>query len=329
MPPQDANPKPSFGGFGLSRLGISESQYLSCVNRVEQVFHRQWAEKEHERWKSEGEGHVESHLMPTPVMWLRYHPVAFLYKPISGGWHPISNIVKLGSALRPLELLPKKDHNRFVERLRLTKDLSEYRGALFELEVLEKFLERGFQLLGSHELSGVDWALLNPPHQVFLEATHLGPSETTDKVTRAVLFGNQSVEHCERRSPAEEIRDRMQQRLADKVGQLSRNPKTYCAVDLRSLAPPVAEWGGENNFAAWSGILKAVRSVAIDFMSTNASVEGFFIWISQTDGLSPSSDEIVLVRSENMPDQGESHQSFPFVKLTNDLSWFQDTGADN
>lgn len=113
-----------------------------------------------------------------------------------------------------------------------------------------------------------------------------------------------------------------------KLKQLNKHLGSYCAVDMRSLIPPIVAWKSFT-IKLSSKILKGCLSYTKQFFQENPSVGGIFIWIlhpgRDKDILRDTMDqnEIIPVNAPNHLSKEEAQQLFPFAKLPRELDWYQ------
>jgi hypothetical protein len=131
---------------------------------------------------------------------------------------------------------------------------------------------------------------------------------------------------------AYESKQLLEGRLTDKrkLRQLLRNPGSYCAVDMRSLMPPVfAKNNGNTNYESCSRFLKGWLSCAGQFFKDNPEVGGIFIWICHFGRIrddildNMNLDEIILINAPNHLSDEESSKLFPFATLPQNLVWYR------
>lgn len=149
----------------LPELQIAESDYLAAWNEVLAVFPVKWAREAIES-KYDNYGFFGIH--PPPFGWLPFHPVAkFLAQKRShGGWAQAVPVLRLG-----VDLLRTKRISRIQSIRRDMKNLEQFGGRLFELEVLSEFSHRGYKV----KIEGTpDFSISADPSLIYLEARHRG-----------------------------------------------------------------------------------------------------------------------------------------------------------
>ena len=124
--------------------------------------------------------------------------------------------------------------------------------------------------------------------------------------------------------------DSFKSKLQDeqKLKQLLKNPSTYCAVDMRSLMPPIVAWKGKDAYNISSKILRGWLSYASEFLRKHPDVAGIFIWVCHMGRVKDlivdnrDQNEIILVNAPHHLSEEGALELFPFAKLAKDLSWY-------
>lgn len=149
----------------LLELEIEESDFLAAWNEILAVFPVDWARKAIES-KYDTYGYHGIH--PMPFGWLPFHPVAkFLAQKRShGGWAQAAPVLRLG-----LYLVRTKSISGIKSIRRDLKNLEQFGGRLFELEVLSEFSRRGLK----PKIEGTpDFSISADSSYIYLEARHRG-----------------------------------------------------------------------------------------------------------------------------------------------------------
>lgn len=119
-------------------------------------------------------------------------------------------------------------------------------------------------------------------------------------------------------------------KLDEKRRQLSKNPGSYLAVDMRSLMPPVfPKNNGNTNYESCTRFLKGWLSCARQFFKDNPEVGGIFIWICHFGRIrddildNMNLDEIILINAPHHLSDEEASKLFPFATLPQNLVWYR------
>jgi hypothetical protein len=120
----------------LPKLGLDEGTYLDVWDEVTRVFPLHWARETHAK---ENQSYGWTGLHPPVLGWLAHHPVASFLATRPYGWATVAPLLRLG-----LDLIRTRDLPR-TQSLRVDlRNLDQYVGRLFELEVLSEFARRGW-----------------------------------------------------------------------------------------------------------------------------------------------------------------------------------------
>lgn len=147
----------------LARLGLDEGTYLDVWDEVTRVFPLHWARETHAKVK---QGYGWTALHPPVLGWLEHHPVATFLATRPHGWATVAALLRLG-----LDLIRTRDLPR-IQSLRVDlRNLDQYVGRLFELEVLSEFARRGW----APEIVGTpDFRFHIDGIEAYAEARHRG-----------------------------------------------------------------------------------------------------------------------------------------------------------
>jgi hypothetical protein len=121
----------------LGTFQVSENIYLNAWGEVLNVFPRTWARK---TMLARIGGPTAQGIHPPFFGWLHYHPVAHFLSQHVFAWSSAVHVLRLG-----MELLNTRDIPRIQSLRRDLKNLDQYIGRLFELEVLSDLAARGLQ----------------------------------------------------------------------------------------------------------------------------------------------------------------------------------------
>lgn len=391
--------KPNNYSAIIQRLGITSKDYLSLTITLKRIFPKTWIEEQYGKLPR---GRAYMYLWPMTTNWLPFNPIPMFFKGVIGGSQPLVNLIRLSQMITAIE--PEQGAKGLLRRLRCGPD--EYIGALFELEVFERFKKSGYSLMKPIGANGPDFTFQKADTNIFVEATHRGASWVQDLVDNIAnrsfelsvreearpvsgrfirvrlkyqrkLYNQDVVETVARRivevktnpnitcfedpqglfsvnalesgqggldfewhDPTDyiyESTELLKSKLTDeqKLRQILANAGTYVAIDMRSLMPSIAAWGGHDNYRLCSHFIASWISYIKQYLNNYRSVGGVFVWVRivgrERDLVLDMMDqnEILFVGSPDHLTQEDIGKLFPFAKSTEDLPWFwTNSGCD-
>ncbi len=122
-------------------------------------------------------------------------------------------------------------------------------------------------------------------------------------------------------------------KLEEKEKQLENNPGSYCAVDMRAHMPYILAKKNNDFFNVSSEILGDWLSDSCSFFNKKTDnkkldVGGIFIWVTHVGRVKDlivdqmDQNEIIFINAPGHLSEEEALQLFPFVKVPEDLSWY-------
>lgn len=147
----------------LPHFGLDKANYLDLWDEIMKVFPLEWAKQTHSRLKG---SYAWMGFHPPVLGRLNYHPVATFLAKRPYGWTTLAPLLRLG-----LHLIRTRSLVGIQSLRRDLKNLDQYPGRIFEIEILSEFIQRGW----APEIYGTpDFRLCIEGRHVYAEARHRG-----------------------------------------------------------------------------------------------------------------------------------------------------------